>query len=170
MEYFDLVTEDDSRIVGCASRDKCHGDPTLIHRAVRIMLFHPDGRLLLQKRSVTKKVQAGKWDAAVGGHVASRETLFDAVKRELHEEIGITLQEPEKELLFFYTIKVRNDFESENVTVYRMQHTGPFLMQEEEVEELRFFSLEELRGLLKDSPEIFTPLLQQELKDFLLPV
>ena len=44
MEYFDLVTEDDSKITGRASREECHGDPSLIHRAVRIMLFHPDGR------------------------------------------------------------------------------------------------------------------------------
>lgn len=167
MEYFDLVTEDDKEITGRASREECHGNPALIHRAVRIMLFHPDGRLLLQKRSVRKKVQGGKWDAAVGGHVSSGESIADAVKRELEEEIGITLKESE-EISFFYTIKVRNDFESENITSFRLIHTGPFVMQEEEVDELKFFSLEELNELLESSPDIFTPLLQRELREHIL--
>ena len=167
MEYFDLVTEDDKEIIGRASREECHGNPSLIHRAVRIMLFHPDGRLLLQKRSVRKKVQGGKWDAAVGGHVSCGESISDAVKRELEEEIGVTLKEGE-EISFFYTIKVRNDFESENITSFRLTHSGPFVMQEDEVDELEFFSLEELKELLASSPEIFTPLLQRELKEHIL--
>ncbi len=167
MEYFDLVTEDDSKITGRASREECHGNPSLIHRAVRIMLFHPDGRLLLQKRSVKKKVQGGKWDAAVGGHVSCGESITEAVKRELAEEIGITLKESE-EISFFYTIKVRNDFESENITSFRLTHSGPFGMQEEEVDELEFFSMDELKRLLKLSPDIFTPLLQRELREHIL--
>ena len=168
MEYFDLVTEDDSRITGRASREECHGNPALIHRAVRIMIFHSDGRLLLQKRSLNKKVQAGKWDAAVGGHVASGESIAVAVERELAEEIGVTLRKGEN-LDFFYTIKVRNDFESENITVFRLICNGPFVKQEEEVDDLRFFSMEELKKLLAGSPEIFTPLLQQEMREHLLP-
>ena len=56
------------------------------------------------------------------------------MKRELAEEIGITLKESE-EISFFYTIKVRNDFESENITSFRLTHSGPFVMQEEEVDE-----------------------------------
>lgn len=169
MEIFDLVTEDDSKIIGTALREECHGNPALIHRAVRIMVFaQADGEyLLLQKRSMSKKVQPGKWDAAVGGHVASGETLLQAAARELAEEIGITL-EKEQTLEFFYTIKVRNAFESENITVYKLIHNGPFIRQEEEVEELRFFSLPELKELLISSPEIFTPLLLQELKEHLL--
>ena len=168
MEIFDLVTEDDSEIIGKAPREECHGNPSLIHRAVRVMVFHPDGRLLLQKRSLNKKVQPGKWDAAVGGHVSSGETLSQAVKRELAEEIGIVANAGELES--FYFIKVRNSFESENITVYRMTHTGPFVMQEEELSDLRFFSFTELKKLFSESPEIFTPLLQREIKEHLLPM
>ena len=167
MEYFDLVTEDDSRIIGRAGRDECHGNPALIHRAVRIMVFHPDGRLVLQKRSRNKKVQGGKWDAAVGGHVSSGEEIFEAMKRELEEEIGITLEKGE-DLIPFYAIKVRNDFESENITCCRLTHAGPFTMQEEEVEDLQFFSLPELREKLTRTPEIFTPLLLRELQEHIL--
>lgn len=167
MEYFDLVTEDDKQIIGKAGRNECHGNPSLIHRAVRIMLFHPDGRLLLQKRSRNKKVQGGKWDAAVGGHVTSGEKISDALKRELEEEIGITLENADS-LIPFYTIKVRNSFESENIHCCRLIHAGPFRMQEEEVEELRFFTTGELREKLARTPEIFTPLLQRELREHVL--
>ena len=117
---------------------------------------------------MNKKVQPGKWDAAAGGHVASGETLSQAVKRELAEEIGIVAKAGELER--FYFIKVRNSFESENITVYRMTHAGPFVMQEEELSDLRFFSFTELKKLFSETPEIFTPLLQKELKEHLLPM
>ena len=167
MEIFDIVTEDDSGIIGKAPREECHGNPALVHRAVRVMVYHPDGRLLLQKRSMIKMVQGGKWDAAVGGHVVSGEGILDAAKRELAEEIGIVPSKAE-EIIFFYRIKVRNAFESENITSYRMIHAGPFSRQEEEVDELRFFSIQELKELLAASPDMFTPLLQQELQEHLL--
>ena len=103
----------------------------------------------------------------MGGHVSCGESITDAVKRELEEEIGVTLKDG-GEISFFYTIKVRNDFESENITSFRLTHSGPFVMQEDEVDELEFFSPDELKELLASSPEIFTPLLQRELKEYIL--
>ena len=53
--------------IGCVERSRAHGDNTLLHRAAHIFVFSEDGRLLLQKRSMTKRIQPGKWDASVGG-------------------------------------------------------------------------------------------------------
>jgi NADH pyrophosphatase NudC (nudix superfamily) len=37
-----------------------------------------------------KKLLPGRWDSAVGGHVAAGESIEEALKRESHEELGIT--------------------------------------------------------------------------------
>ena len=56
--------------IGMALRSQCHGNPQLLHHTAHVVVFHPDGgRILLQKRSMEKDIQPGKWDTAVGGHL-----------------------------------------------------------------------------------------------------
>ena len=51
-EYFDLIDDATGEVIGRARRSECHGNPKLLHRSVRIMICHPDGKsMLLQKRS-----------------------------------------------------------------------------------------------------------------------
>ena len=63
-----------------------------------------------------------------------------------------------------FQLKVRNEIESENVQEYSAVFGGPFLPQEEELDEIRFFTFDELRGLVERTPDMFTPLLVRELK------
>ena len=67
-EFFDIV-DDEDRVIGQAPRSQCHGDPRLVHRVAHVLVFNSRGELLLQKRSVTKDIQPGKWDTSVGGHL-----------------------------------------------------------------------------------------------------
>jgi isopentenyldiphosphate isomerase len=58
-EWVDIVDEQ-NQVVGRALRSDCHGNPSLIHRAVHVMIFIRAGELLLQLRGKTKKIQPGK--------------------------------------------------------------------------------------------------------------
>ena len=51
--------------------------------------FAPDGRLLLQQRSLSKSIGPGLWDNLAAGLVSSGETPAEAMLRELHEEAGL---------------------------------------------------------------------------------
>ena len=82
------------RKIGLAERSKAHGDNTLLHRAAHVLVFSSDGRLLLQKRSLTKRIQPGKWDASVGGHLAAGEDYLTGAGRELAEELGLPENTP----------------------------------------------------------------------------
>ena len=157
-EYFDIVDEND-QVIGSAPRSKCHGDPSLVHRTAHVVVLHPDGkRMLLQLRAKTKDIQPGKWDTAVGGHLAHGESYEDGARRELSEELGISR---EITLKFLFYSKIRNNIESENVGVFLLISDGPFHFQAEEIDEVRFFTREELAAHADD----FTPNLRSELAE-----
>jgi isopentenyl-diphosphate Delta-isomerase len=59
------------------------------HRSANVLLFAPDGRLYLQRRSATKDLWANAWDASVGEHLKPGEGYDEAAARGLREELGI---------------------------------------------------------------------------------
>ena len=157
-EWFEIVDENDL-VIGKARRAECHGNPALLHRTAHVHVFSNDGRLLLQKRSPRKDIQPGKWDTAVGGHLAPGETYEQGARREMREELGIP---PDLPLRWLFRSKIRNEIESENAGVFQLVCDGPFRQQEEEIDELRFWHPGALRRAL--GTDAFTPNLEQEIR------
>ena len=157
-EWFEIVDKAD-RVVGRARRSECHGNPKLVHRTAHVVVFSPAGEILLQKRNADKDIQPGKWDTAVGGHLACGEDYLQAARREMREEIGLPEDQP---LEFLFDSRIRNEIEAENVRVFGTISRGPFRAQPEEVAELRFWTHEEIRTALGTG--VFTPNLETELR------
>lgn len=61
----------------------------LFHRSVLVLVYNPQGKLYLQQRSRTKAVYPSRWDVSASGHVQAGESLEDAARRELFEELDI---------------------------------------------------------------------------------
>lgn len=156
-ELLDLVDED-GRVVGQATRARCHADPSLLHQAVHVMVFNGRGELFLQLRSRSKDIQPGKWDSSVGGHVDVGEAPATAARREMAEEIGIE----SGTLNFLYQYIWRTPLESELVSTYRCQSEGPFSLQSTEIDDGRFFNLSEVCALVGTGQ--LTPNLEHELE------
>ena len=94
-EIFDVVNERDE-VVGQNTRREVHR-LGLKHRAVHVLVFNSRGETFLQKRSMTKDREPGKWDSSSSGHVDSGEDYDACAVRELREEIGLTVaQAPER--------------------------------------------------------------------------
>ena len=87
-ELFPVVDEA-GNVMGAATRAQCHGGGMLLHPVVHLHLFNSRGELYLQRRPVWKDIQPGRWDTAVGGHVDYGETVDDALRREVREEIYV---------------------------------------------------------------------------------
>ncbi|MBR2427929.1 MAG: NUDIX domain-containing protein [Lentisphaeria bacterium] len=162
-EMLDIINPLTGEVTGQALRSKCHGDNTLWHRAVHVLVFHPEtGDILLQKRSRTKRIQPGKWDASVGGHISAGESIAEALLRETEEEIGLHCKNADFKFLFEY--EIHNEIESELATVFRLESDGPFSFPADEIEELRFFPVSELKQRFADgNTDDMTPILQKEL-------
>ena len=154
-EWFDLVSEK-GEIVGKAPRSAVHGNPNLIHPVVHLHIFNSSGHLYLQKRAMSKDVQPGKWDTAVGGHIHSGEEVITALKREALEELGIN------DVIFqpLYSYIMRNNFESEFVHTFRMTSNGPFKINHDEILFGKFWRIRDIRNNI--GKNIFTPNFEQE--------
>ncbi len=159
-EWFDVVN-DAGEIIGRAPRCRCHGDPSLIHRTAHVVVMPPEGgAVLLQLRAAGKDIQPGKWDTAVGGHLLAGEDYECAARREMNEELGLP---PDLPLTVCFDDRIRNRIESENVRVFRTVSAGPFAFQQEEIDEVRFWRMDEIATELSAGGGAFTPNLCREL-------
>lgn len=158
-EYLDIF-DAAGNCTGRALRSECHGNPALLHRTSHVVVIHPEtGEMLLQKRADHKKIQPGKWDTAVGGHLEPGESFEKGALRELQEELGYR---GEVTLIHIFDAPIRNEIESEDTRVFGAKISGPFEFQKSEISELRFWSRAELEN--PENFDDFTPNLLTELQ------
>lgn len=155
-EMFPVVDEE-GNIVGAASRGECHNGSRLLHPVVHLHLFNSKGELYLQRRPLWKDIQPGKWDTAVGGHVDLGESVEMALRREVHEELGVTDFTPETVIHYVFD----SARERELVFVHRTVYDGP-VTPSEELDGGRFWSLDEIRENLGKG--LFTPNFEGEIQ------
>jgi isopentenyldiphosphate isomerase len=86
-ELVDVVDEQD-RVVATVARSRIRAEH-LLHRVASVLVFRPDGRLLVHRRTDTKDVFPGAFDCFVSGVVMAGEGYEQARDRELAEEMGI---------------------------------------------------------------------------------
>ena len=86
-EYFDIVNER-NEVVGQEKRRIVH-QTGLWHRGVHVLLFTPDRRLLIQKRSQTRDKFPGTLDCSVSEHLKPGESYLAGAIRGLREELGV---------------------------------------------------------------------------------
>ena len=66
-EIFDVVNELDE-VIGRKLRREVHRDGDK-HRAIHVLVFNKDGKVFLQKRSMSKDTFPGAWDSSASGHL-----------------------------------------------------------------------------------------------------
>jgi isopentenyl-diphosphate delta-isomerase type 1 len=159
-EYLEIVNEK-GEIIGSAQRSEIHGNPSLMHKVVHVLVFNRMGNLLLQRRSQKKDVAPGKWDTSVGGHVEAGEALLVSCKREMQEELGITEVEPE----YLYSYVHRNNYESELVTTYRCVYDGEISFNMNEIDEIRFWKIQEIKEAM--GQKIFSDNFEDEARNYM---
>ena len=157
-EWFPIV-DNEGRITGKAPRSVCHdGKSLLLHPVIHLHIFNRSGKLFLQKRSMTKDTQPGKWDTSVGGHVSPGETVAGALSRESMEEVGINGFKPE----FLGKYIWESPRERELVSSFSTVTDQMPQINREEIDEGRYWSIQEIRNNL--GKEIFTPNFEHEFR------
>jgi isopentenyl-diphosphate delta-isomerase type 1 len=155
------VVDAEGRVIGLAERTELHGNPSLIHRVVHVLVFNNSGELLLQKRSREKDVAPGKWDTSVGGHVNPGEDVLAAARREMEEELGIC----GCDLKYLHRYLFSNRRESELVETFSCVYDGRTDFNRDEIDEVSYWKLEEIKEALGTGA--FSGHFEEEIRRFL---
>jgi len=151
-EIFDVV-DDHDEVIDQEKRSVVHKNH-LKHRAIHVFVFNAEGKIFLQKRSLTKDCFPGKWDSSTSGHLDSGESYDACSVRELKEELGL---ETNEQLEKRFKVDACEETGWEFVWLYQCQSEGPFELQASEIEMGDWFTKEEVRDWIRKSPEDFAP-------------
>lgn len=158
-ELFPIVDEN-GNVIDAATRKECHSASKLLHPVVHLHIFSQDKTsLYLQKRSINKDIQPGKWDTAVGGHVDLGENVMTALLRETKEELGFTDFTPQHIISYIFESDIERELINTFTTTVNPQDTK-FVIDHEEISEGKFWTLDEIQSNLGCG--VFTPNFEQE--------
>lgn len=162
-EIFPIV-DANGNVIGSMTRGEAHDGSHRLHPVVHLHVFNSRGELYLQRRPAWKSIQPGKWDTATGGHVSYGETVEDALRREVNEELGIT----------DYTVAAighyvfDSDIESELVYMHTTIYDGCLFPSADELDGGRFWTYSEIENAIGKG--MLTPNFEHEYLIYLRPI
>ena len=155
MELIDIYDENDNYMNYSLERKEVH-DKNLWHHHVSAWIMNYKGQVLLQQRALNKKKNPGKW-AKTGGHVDAGETCEEAIKREICEEIGLEVNNDAiKNIEIFKSNNPNEHYFSYGYIFFTDLKEEEFKLQREEVNAVRYFSIEELEEIRKQDNKDYT--------------
>ena len=154
-EWFPVI-DANGIVIGRSTRQYCHSGAKPLHPVIHIHIIDRLSRIYLQKRSMNKDIQPGKWDTAVGGHVAYGESILEAVYREASEELGLTDFNP----IRIETYEFESPIEREMVSVFAAVGSYELHPDMDEVDEGRWWDIADIDASI--GKEVFTPNFESE--------
>lgn len=149
-----LVNEQDEAI-GVENKIRAHLLGVL-HRAFSVFVINAAGQLLLQKRALTKYHSRGLWSNTCCSHPRPDESVQDAARRRLREEMGFDTALSEL-FNFIYRAELEDglvEYEYDHVLVGSFD--GVPQPDPAEVTEWRWADIATLGADLKNHPESYT--------------
>ena len=166
MEYLDIVDEIGRPTGEIVPRDSAHKDG-IRHRTAHVWVVRKTDagyEILLQKRRMEKESFPGLYDTSSAGHIPAGEKPLPSALRELSEELGIEAKSDQ--LVFAGTFRIQyektfhgrpfKDNEVTSVFVYTQPvDINTLVLQKSEVDEVRWFGLDEVWEEIQHSRERF---------------
>jgi len=145
-ELLDIVNDEDM-VTRREMRSIVH-QLGLQHRGVHVFLFTRDGKMLVQKRSADRAASPSMLDCSVSEHVKAGESYFDAALRGMKEELGVN------EIEITPLVRFRMNYginDNEISTLYKgMVDPNKIKFDPLEIAEINYYSIEELREMIKN--------------------
>lgn len=144
--------DDRGEVCGSVPRSRMRAD-NLRHGATGIVVRNAAGDVYIHQRTPIKDVYPSRWDFAAGGVISAGEQPDAAAARELAEELGIAGVPLRRVGVSDYA----DDHTTFHAFLYTVTWDGPIVHQAEEVSGGRWVSPDELRTLVRESPDDFMP-------------
>ena len=129
------------------------------YRIARIILKDETGRILIQRRSLSKKTSPNKWTDSASGHVETGETYEDAIRRETKEEIGIELDD----IIYLGEVATKHKHNDTDLTILNGVFKGQISSQVKlildpiEVSDVQWTDLDAIKSQIAEKPDDFSP-------------
>lgn len=154
IEFIALVDKEDNEI-GSIEKMEAHR-LGLLHRAFSVFVKNTKGEILLQQRALDKYHSGGLWTNTCCSHPRINESVLDAAKRRLPEEMGLTC-DLHQLYSFIYRAELDNDLiehELDHVLLgYSDTEPTP---NPEEVMNYKYLSPDLILLELKENPASYT--------------
>ncbi len=152
-ELIDVVDEQDN-VIGESMKSESHANG-LWHRASTVFVFNDKNELLLQKRALTQRLP-NKLGASASGHLIKGDSYEQGALRELKEELGITAKLTFVSMFKLNVAHSENDIDKEHCALYSCIYNGPFNIQKEELTCVKFYSIDAIKEMIVNQPDLFT--------------
>jgi len=152
-----IIVDEDDKIIGHKYRDEMTTDD--IYRVSALWLTNSNDDIMLAQRSFSKKNGPGLWGPAVAGTLDEGETYLGNITKETNEEIGLDVS-PEQ---FTVGPKTAPHTTSDRKYfgqwyLYKIDKPAQdFMLQEEEVAQVEWFTSASIREALRTRSEDFVP-------------
>ena len=150
-----ILVDKKDQITGTAEKMAVH-KKGLLHRSFSILVFNSKGELLLQQRAKNKYHCGGLWTNTCCSHPKPGETILQAGRRRLFEEMGIDCKLEE-----IFSFRYRTTFPNgltENEYDHVLVGKSDALPKPnfKEVGEWKWAEIKTLKSEMRKNPEIYT--------------
>ena len=155
-EHVILVDRDDTP-VGLMDKLEAHVQGAM-HRAFSVIIFNPEGEILLQQRAMHKYHSQGLWTNACCSHPRHLEDMNDAVHRRLIEEMNFDCPLTKIDVLHYQTPPLDTGLiENEMLHLYAGRTDRPdFSPDPSEVMAWRWIAVKTLSAEVATNPDTFS--------------
>lgn len=136
-----VVVNKNDKVLDYLPRKVVHAQK-LLHRTVAVSVYNDKGQILMQKRAAKMDNNPSKWSNASGGHVTKGKDYDEVANAEITEELGI-----KPKLTLIKKMFINDPVHNTMTSIYKTQSNGPFIFNKEEINEIRFFSKEDLKAI-----------------------
>lgn len=154
MELIDIVDEN-NELTGQVEDRWIAYEKGLWRRTVSCWIMNEKGEILLQKRAGDKRKNPNKW-AKTGGQVDAGETVEEAIFREVKEELGIEVPKEQIKVIDIHKSNDKNKRFSYNFIFVVNYKIEDYILQKEEVAEVKYVTIEEMELAKKNNDLNYT--------------
>ena len=152
-----IIVDENDKIIGYKDRGTLEKKD--IYRVSALWVTNSRGEILLARRHHAKTHHPRKWGPAVAGTVDEGETYEANIIKEAEEELGL------KDIKLKLGPYTKEDNEYRHFGQWYIlnidKDINEFKIQEDEVEQIKWFSMEEMKESLHKYPEEFLPTMKK---------
>jgi len=161
-----VLVDDVNNEIGMAPKRTIHHASTPLHRGFSCYVFNKGGEFLLTQRALSKKTFPGIWTNSCCGHPAPGESIEDAVRRRLQDELGLI--SPKLILVlphFRYRAEMNGIVENELCPVYVAIVDQEPNLNPDEVEAYEWVSWDDFVERLSQTPKVFSSWSREQVEE-----